>query len=180
MINYRLSVVAVLGYGCHLTPEVRDYLDRVVAFVKGRINCVIILTGGFTDKRNAPGISEARMMELYLKERGVTQEIILDETARTTNENITAINRIMHERGYAQCADVDIFCDWAHQFKVKFAAGRTSSIPTCHYLTHSVTKGFARVGKQLIIATLLCWIANRIPFFQRLEVLRKQWLQRIK
>ncbi len=61
------ALVVVLGYGCHLTQPMKNYLDSVISFVKRNGVTAIVATGGYTNRKSAPGISEAGMMASYLK-----------------------------------------------------------------------------------------------------------------
>jgi len=73
------ALVVVFGYGCHLTESMRRYLDRVVSFVERNNVVAIIATGGYTNRKSAPGISEADMMATYLKDRGVAVPVFLEK-----------------------------------------------------------------------------------------------------
>ncbi|MDP2648176.1 MAG: hypothetical protein Q8P35_02980, partial [Candidatus Yanofskybacteria bacterium] len=65
-------VVIVCGYGCHLvTPDSRDtplknYLDRVVQFLNTHRPSAVVLCGGYTQQKSAPGVSEAALMRDYI------------------------------------------------------------------------------------------------------------------
>src|SRR5688572_7591171 len=62
-VRRKMRIFVVLGYGCHLTPIVRAYLDRAAERIKsGPAESWVITTGGRTAARTAPGISEAALM----------------------------------------------------------------------------------------------------------------------
>ena len=68
----KYHVVVVCGYGCHLRgPEGRPtplvpYLERVAAFVNKHNPELVIFCGGYTQRKSAPGVSEAGLMSDYL------------------------------------------------------------------------------------------------------------------
>ncbi|KKT74043.1 MAG: hypothetical protein UW71_C0037G0007 [Parcubacteria group bacterium GW2011_GWB1_44_7] len=166
------ALVVVFGYGCHLTESMRRYLDRVVSFVERNNVVAIIVTGGYTNRKSAPGISEAGMMAAYLKKQGVTVPILLEKMAVTTNENLRGVARIANERRLSD-RRVVVFCDNARGLKVKILArlilGHWPEIKT-----HKLTKGLAAKIKQLVIATPLDVLASQFPFFERMELRRKE------
>jgi len=166
------ALVVVLGYGCHLTESIRKYLDCVVGFVETNNVVAIIVTGGYTNRKSAPGVSEAGMMAAYLRKRGVTKSIILDETAVTTNENLHSIIRIMRERRFVD-KKIVIFCDGARSFKVKIL-GRLILGFWPEIRTYELTKGLISKIKQLLIATPFDILASQFPFFEKMEVRRKE------
>ena len=61
------AVVAVLGYGCHLTTEIGEYLEKVASFVAHNPTEAIITSGGFTNQKTAPERTEAGMMAFELE-----------------------------------------------------------------------------------------------------------------
>jgi len=166
------ALVVVLGYGCHLTEPMKKYLDCVAAFVDTNDIATVITTGGYTNRKSAPGISEAGMMAAYLEKQGVTVPILLEETAVTTNENLRSIIRIARERRLAD-KRIIVFCDSARSFKVKilarFILGLWPEIKT-----YELTKGFVAKIKQLVIATSLDILASQFPFFEKMELRRKE------
>jgi len=168
----RDALVVVLGYGCHLTEPMRKYLDLVARFVKKNKVVAIIATGGYTNRKSAPGISEARMMAAYLEEQGVTAPILLEEMAVTTNQNLRGVARIIRER---QLTDkrVIIFCDNARSLKVKILA-RLILGYWPETKTYELTRGLVAKIKQLVIATPLDVFASRFPFFEKMELRRKE------
>ena len=167
-----LVLVVVLGYGCHLTEPMKNYLNSVVSFVETNCVVAIVVAGGYTNRKSAPGVSEAGTMAAYLKECGVRNPIILEETAVTTNENLRGVARITSERRLTN-KRVVIFCDNARGLKVKILAwlilGHWPKIKT-----YKLTKGLAAKIKQLVIATPLDILASQFPFFEKMELRRKE------
>lgn len=166
------ALVVVLGYGCHLTETMKGYLDSVVRCVETNEVAAVIATGGYTNRKSAPGISEARMMADYLKERGVAVPVLLEETAITTNENLRSVVRIASEQQLTGI-QVVIFCDSARSLKVWILArlilGHWPEIRS-----YELTKGLATKTKQLLVATPLDVLASQFPFFEKMELRRKE------
>lgn len=166
------ALVVVLGYGCHLTEPMKCYLNSVVSFVKTNNVLAVVTTGGYTNRKSAPGINEAGMMAAYLKERGVETPIILEKTAVTTNENLRSVAEIIRERRLAGHRLV-IFSDGARSFKVKVLArlilGRWPEVKT-----YELTRGLVAKLKQVFVATPLDVLASQFPFFEKMELWRKE------
>jgi hypothetical protein len=166
------ALVVVLGYGCHLTEPMKCYLNSVVSFVETNNVAAVVTMGGYTNRKSAPGISEAGMMAAYLKARGIETPIILEETAVTTNENLRSVAGIIHERRFAGHRVV-IFSDGARRFKVKVLArlilGRWTEVKT-----YELTKGLVAKLKQVFVATPLDVLASEFPFFEKIELQRKE------
>ena len=126
-----VRAIVVLGYGCHLTPAVRRFLDAASRDIselcqspKEGERPLLITSGGFTNPRSAPGVSEAARFADYLRQsRGVGLEVALDEEALTTLHNIRGVHRILRERQIA-AEQVVICCDEARQEKISYAARR--------------------------------------------------------
>ena len=168
------ALVVVLGYGCHLTEPMKKYLDLVVSFARAGNVAAIITTGGYTNRKSAPGVSEAGMMAAYLEEQGVTVPILLEEVAVTTNENLRGVARITRERRLTN-KRVVIFCDNARNIKVKILAWLILD----HWpetKTYELTKGLVAKIKQLVIATPLDILASQFPFFEKMELRRKEYI----
>ena len=101
-------VVIVNGYGCHTSFDdrisdrflegYRRYLQRVAGFIDTNIPDLLILTGGETKKKSAPGRSEAKVMWEYIFPRmikasrdrylqGKNKNVMFDERSFTTWDN---------------------------------------------------------------------------------------------
>jgi len=172
-------LVVVLGYGCHLNESMVAYLDHVISFVLAHEKVrAVIVTGGYTNEKSAPGVSEAGMMADYLKEQGIKVPIILDETATTTKENLQGIVRIVHERVLeVDREQVVIFCDEARSFKVK-VLGRLILGYWPKTNTYDLTQEWRAKIMQIAIATPLDVIASLIPSLEKLKHSRKQRIMR--
>lgn len=166
------TIVVVLGYGCHLSCEMKMYLDLVVSFVAKNNVGAIIATGGYTNRKSAPGVSEAGMMATYLRERGVATRIILDETAVTTNQNLRSVVRVIGKRHFVGKRIV-VFCDRARSIKVRILA---RIILGCwpELRPSTLTKGLRAIIMQLFVAMPLDVLASQFPFFEEMEIRRKE------
>ncbi|MEK7452755.1 MAG: ElyC/SanA/YdcF family protein [Patescibacteria group bacterium] len=165
-------LVVVLGYGCHLTEPMKHYLDLVIDFSEISDVVAIVTTGGYTNRKNAPGVSEAGMMADYLKECGVVVPLILEESSVTTNQNLQSITRVISERNFDYKRLV-IFCDGARSIKVKILA-RLILGHWPEVMTYELTKSFIAKLKQLFIATPFDVLASKFPFFEKMELRRKE------
>ena len=173
------QVVAVLGYGCQLTQEMGGYLYKVAAFVQSRsvdqrVACVIV-SGGYTNLKTKPNVSEAEMMRASLEkrfqERGVCR-IIKDETPIDTRGNLQGIERIRKEQGLEHLPLV-IFCDGVHAPKIRlFSLLLHRSWPKIK--THSLTKGLLPKLKHLFVVTALEMGALVIPYMERRRFERRK------
>lgn len=115
----------VLGYGCNLDGyKIRDYLDFVAEIQKKLGNGYLLLpSGGFTNPRQFPGVSEAGMMKDRLLEISKSKIPFLDieEFSVTTNQNIENCAQILKRY---EVSEVIIICDSIRVPKVKIIAKR--------------------------------------------------------
>ncbi|OGN06717.1 MAG: hypothetical protein A2669_00065 [Candidatus Yanofskybacteria bacterium RIFCSPHIGHO2_01_FULL_48_25b] len=85
----KIDVVVVCGYGCHLNTQLRSYLDRVAEFINRHNPQLVILCGGETQKKTAPGRTEASVMAEYLVDvHQKTPRFQVSPDSFTTFENI--------------------------------------------------------------------------------------------
>lgn len=105
MVPKRFALVC--GYGCHLNDSIKRYLNDVVSWCYQNPDAIVILSGGFTNKKTMPGISEASMMRDYLTKRFVTNRVILDEEAILSIDNIRNTAKML--KGIDR--DLVVFCD---------------------------------------------------------------------
>jgi hypothetical protein len=171
----RKILVVVMGYGCEFNENMRLYLNTVADFlVENHEVCGVILTGGFTNRKSCPGISEAGMMETNLRLMGVEQIIFLDEKARTTMENINGVKRFILEEDLDE-EEILIFCDSSRSLKIKILAYwilgewvETKKI--------DLTQGLFKKLKQLLIYTPFDLLAALFPSLEKLQLKRKEWI----
>lgn len=166
------SVAIVMGYGCHLTDGLIAYLDVAVNFAKYNQLAAIICSGGFTNQRSAPGVSEASVLAGYLRQSGVFQPIYLDESARTTAENLHGARAVMKEKRLRPKSLV-IFCDAARAMKVRILArailGQWPLI-----ITYDLSKKKAEWLKQTLIALPLDVVGLAVPALREAMVKRRK------
>lgn len=104
----------VCGYGCHLNDSIKRYLNDVVSWCYQNPDAIIILSGGFTNQKTMPGVSEAGMMQNYLRKRLVVNQFILDEKAVLSIDNVRNTAHML--KGIDR--DLTIFCDSIRAVKV--------------------------------------------------------------
>lgn len=116
--------VVVLGYGCDLTDDLKNYLQEVAKYVQKNLGNVIVVTsGGFTQKETKPEVSEAGMMMDYLVKSGVPWFRIVPEThSQSTIDNLFCTSLIFQRVSEGIDWRVVIFCDSIRKFKVKVEA----------------------------------------------------------
>lgn len=170
-------VAIVCGYGPHLTPQYKEYLNYVAELVKSwqaaGWHVVVVATGGYTCSKTAPGISEAEVAARYLANQGVNGWIYLEDNSVTTNENIKFAKRTIL-RLPQTISQIVIFCDHCRRFKVKFAARFYFGSAECHILTHDITRNKIQKLKQYLVATPLDVLSLFMPFLERFELERKE------
>ncbi len=65
-MSEKRHVVVVCGYGCHLDTPLKLYLDKVADFINRHNPELVIFCGGHTQRKSAPGVSEAGLMSSSL------------------------------------------------------------------------------------------------------------------
>lgn len=169
-------IVAVLGYGCHISPEIAQYLEKVAAFTEKNPVHRIITSGGFTNPTTKPGVSEAHMLayelELLLRDREIRCRIVEDEEPIDTRGNLRGIERIRNGEQLEHLPLV-IFCDGVHAPKIRlFSLFLHRSWPRIK--THSLTRGLVPKLKHLFLVTALEMGALAIPYMERRRIERRQ------
>jgi len=135
----RREVLIVNGYGCTLTPDLKRYLDTVLAYARSNRERIayIICSGGFTDPE-LPKISEADLMADYLQARGVKIPVMREKNSYSTYDNLMHARKIIRDGTTPSMARNDmilpyvekkevavtIFCRAMVQRKVAFLAPR--------------------------------------------------------
>lgn len=109
--------VVVNGYGCHVNAEVQEYLDEVVRFINEHEPSYLILCGGQTQRKTAPGITEAAVMAIYIRQRlSHVPMFILEDDSLTTLENVQnatrrILNCIPRYGNYWPSVEMTVFCE---------------------------------------------------------------------
>lgn len=139
-------LVIVCGYGCHLVPELKDYLNRVAEFCNKKRPDYLILCGGFTQRKSAPGKSEAQVMEEYLLTILEHEPLVIIEThSYTTPDNIANAAERIRACGLLETNTViTVFCEATRALKVDLLVrhfiGRRANIETASWELMSPTK----------------------------------------
>lgn len=116
------------GYGCHSdTPLGWTYLPKIVCFIQKQRPDYIILCGGFTQRKSAPGVSEARLMFDFIDSHySGALGFILEEDSYTSLENIRNAAQRIRERGDRR-VEITIFCEATRALSVVWLARRFMS-----------------------------------------------------
>ncbi|HUT22399.1 MAG TPA: ElyC/SanA/YdcF family protein [Candidatus Bipolaricaulota bacterium] len=166
------SIAIVMGYGCHLSDDLKRYLDMVANFARYNSLAAIICSGGFTNKRSAPGKSEASVIAEYLRSQKVFQPIHLDESARTTAENLHGARKVMAEKRLRPDRII-IFCDAARAMKVRVLArlilGKWPLV-----ITYDMSGKVIEWFKQTLLATPLDVIGLHVPAVREAMLARRR------
>lgn len=166
------ELVIVLGYGCHLHEEMKNYLRLVAGWTRNRGDMVVITTGGFTNPNSAPGVSEASMMADYLLKIGVDVPIILEENARTTRENLLNVRGILYEQNL-QPESVTIFSDSIRGFKVKVLAKAIFKIRPIKFIGYNLTRNWKSKAKQMLIGTPVEILGHYLPLVEKAKLKKR-------
>lgn len=159
-------IVIVCGYGCHLVPELKMYLDRVIRFCNQEKPDCLILCGGFSQQFSAPGASEARVMWDYVlpQLKDLPGRIHLEEQSYTTPDNIMFATAYMRSLGLLrkdtrEDMQLTVFCEATRALKtdllVRHFMGVRATIETASWELMSPQKQ--------IISTLYDWAAIKFP-----------------
>ena len=121
------AMVVVLGHMRHLfpiSPAMRQFLLAVSDYIYAHPNVeLMIASGGCTNKKTAPYLSEAKVMARFLESDGVRVPILLDEIARSTKGNLFGVKRILGQEQLKPKVIV-IFCEESRRWKIRFFAQR--------------------------------------------------------
>lgn len=143
-------VVLVFGYGCHLVPELEEYLDRVVVFCRLLKPDLVVFCGGFTQRKTAPGMSEARLMAGYvlppLDQVLLPTQLpfLLEEDSYTTPDNAEKASQINYPGLLSKETKLTVFCEATRALKVDLLIrhffGRRANIETASWELMSPSK----------------------------------------
>jgi hypothetical protein len=168
--------VVVCGYGCHIegTPLPTAYFPKVIRFIREENPHAVVFCGGETQKKSAPGVSEARMMAGYIAAELPDAEdtqigFLLEEESYTTYENIErAAHRI---RFFQERCRLTIFCEATRSANVMMLARHfmidlVTSIDDITLETGSWERAdpFKQAGNLIYN-----WWAIRFPYLARRE-----------
>jgi hypothetical protein len=135
------SVGIVCGYD--LNDELPGYVTSVAPLIARENLDFVILSGGRTSPRSHH--SEAWMMARYLRETLPMPEVVLEEHAMTTLENLL-FARALAEHRVEAIARFVVFCDRVHQRKVaalaKLILGARAVVQPVHRRAAAVDRLF--------------------------------------
>lgn len=178
------KVLLVNGYGCHYehTPLASIYLPMVVQFCKVWQPDMIIFSGGQTQKKSAPEVSEAGLMKSVVAPQLSYEPVrmCLNTTAFTTLDNVQGASRFIHEWFPGQKTQITIFCEATRALKVNILAR--------HFLIHLVesiddirieTASWERADpKKELLATVYDYLAITLPWLGLAERARRFRIRR--
>ncbi len=97
--DYKENAVIVLGSGIHgeeVSDKLANRLDAAVLYHKMNPSAVIVVSGGQGPQEN---VTEAKAMEKYLIEKGISSNVIIkEEKATSTEENFLYSKEILDEK----------------------------------------------------------------------------------
>ncbi len=162
-------VFIVLGYRCELTPALGAYLDRVAAVAREQHPALIISSGGATNQRTHPGLTEARLIADYLVDtQGLSIPVALEARARTTLENLRLVSHLLEQRGLAR-ARLVVFCDRVRRRKIALIAHRLlHRARSVELRCHDFDRPWTEALVQPTLACLYEWTAMRLPGLEKL------------
>jgi len=110
-----MNLGIVCGYGVSLENDLERYADSISEFLDSKKIDSLILCGGYTVEQS--DYSEAGLMQQLLQERGVKQQLFLEEKSVTSLHNLLFAREII-ENYNEPIQSVYILCDSARKFKI--------------------------------------------------------------
>lgn len=154
------QVVIVCGYGCHMHPVYENYLSRVVRFVNENQVDLVVVSGGYSQRRTAPDRSEAGAMKSFLQDK-IGINVIEENNALTTNENLKNVAQFLQGKIKPESHSLVIFCDAIRALKVKTIAERVFWEYDIQVETYDMSPKGAT--KRQILASLEDVLASYFP-----------------
>ncbi len=169
-------IYLVMGYGCHLTKKITQYLDCVLENLNN--GDVVITSGGFTQQKSAPGLSEALVMEKYLKEKCSKDITFLkEEGSITTYQNLQNSKCIILT--IKPKAEIVIVCDFSRSIKIWIMSLFIFGVPMPRIITQDLSENCYEKVKQVFVATPLDLLAEIFPILRKIKEERKRRLMKI-
>lgn len=166
------EVIIVCGYGCKIDLKHQEYLNRVIAYLRGKFIHLIVVSGGFSQRKTSPNKSEAMVMGSYLK--SVTSRPIIEENeSLTTNENLRNTYRLIKLDIRPNLHLIVIFCDAIRALKVKIIAEKVFKGYDIKIETFDLSPPGA--AKRQLIASFADVLALYFPL---IEVVRRKLRER--
>lgn len=155
-------VVIPFGYGCHVNRELEGYLDRQVRFGNERKPDGWVFTGGFTQRKSAPGVSEARLMHDYVipKLTYAPGLVYLEEDSYTTPDNAEKVSGfLLSKKILGTQTEITVFCEATRVLKadllIRHFLGRRVNFETASWELMA--------PESQVISTLYDWAAIKFP-----------------
>ncbi|MCC6405285.1 MAG: YdcF family protein [Candidatus Yanofskybacteria bacterium] len=170
-------LVIVNGYGCDLDSPLKQYLDAVVAFLDENPSCVVF-TGGQTQRRSFPGMSEASVMASYVRSQVPDLECVLEDRSYTTYDNIRNAAMLVREKGW-EPDRILIFCEATRALKVMLLArhffkewwdSQSPVLPNRERRLQMMTSSWELMHPASeLFATVWDWVALTFPFLNEMR-----------
>lgn len=157
--------VLVCGYGCHFTESLKKYLDFVALALRYQETNLLITSGGCSNQKTLPGISEADLMASYLENSGVCARFIREREALTTIENLRLVAGILSKTGNIK-SPLTIFCDRIRRFKIEYMARRIFTCPI-KIEAYDFKRSFKARIAQTLLMTPVEIAAFHVPALER-------------
>lgn len=139
----------------------------------------VLTTGGFTNQKSAPGISEAGMMRNYLRSEYLRCKICADTGALTTEDNIQAIKDFITkgwiDKNLTRINDYEIiiFGSKSRESKIR-SLGNSILKSKFTIFPCDFGESFIEKLQQRIINTPLDLLAHRFQPIKELQISRKK------
>lgn len=159
-------MVVVMGYGCHLSQKMKEYLYHAKSIAEQYDRSIVQVCGGATNIKTAKGVTEARMMANYLFT--ITDiPVILNECGTTTDGNLLHVEPTCVENDY-EIKSLYIVCDDKRYYKVKYLAKR---VMNHKYIISKFKFDNNIIGYliQYFIATPVDIMAFKFPLINKLK-----------
>ncbi|MDD4290224.1 MAG: ElyC/SanA/YdcF family protein [Patescibacteria group bacterium] len=167
----------VLGYGCHLTDIIKRYLHHACLYINQGDN--VIVSGAYTNNKTAPNMSEAILMEDYLRDNYCLKNITKEDESITTLDNLINSKKIIFKNKKFEKAKIVIFCSSSRILKVWVMSLFIFGIPVPKIITFDMEDGWLEKMKQTFVAAPLDVASMFIPFLRKLQIQRKQRIIRM-
>ncbi len=167
------TIYIVPGYGSYLNTETRRYLDFVSTHLKD--GGIVITSGGCTQQKSAPNVSEANFMKEYLeKNKHKKLSFIKEEKSLTTRENLQNCKKIISELNLGKDINITIFCDSSRFPKIWVMSIFIFGVPTPKIISTDVFHNFLKTIRQIFLSTPSDFLEIFFPFVRNIKRKRKQ------
>lgn len=156
-----------------MTGDTIKYLDRVVKFCNRESPDVIIFSGGYTNRKTAPDLSEAEMMHRYVIKRlplcclPFYRHVLLEKGSYTTPESVINVAAVIRQCNLLPAENVKftVFCNTSRSIAVDLLyrrfIGRRPDIEAIDWEMES--------PELQIVGLLYAWLVSKIPLLVRIH-----------